>query len=241
MAKAKPQAKAIPTSKAKKAYNERIRDLGRMYQRIVDLGRMYGLLDELAARTHSLRPRLLSEFSATGVYFFYECGEHRLQGSNRIVRVGKSTVLCSRLRDHKIKSASVFRKLVRLALEEENKNKNPPKKLSKKQLDESVTETLGNMWVLCLPIEGKTLRDSIEHDAIALLSNYIERNAIALLSNYNKNKSKLQIDPPSQSWLGLSSPEEKVQISGLWNEIYVGHEEYDSNFLDELKKLIRSL
>ena len=220
MALSKAQLKA--KAKTQKIYNERIRDLPRMYK----------LLDELATRTHApQQPWLLSEFSPAGVYFFYECGEHRSRGStsNRVVRVGKSTILCSRLLQHKRgnKSNSVFRKLVGHALEEENKNENPPKKLSKKQLDESVTETLGNMWVLCLPIENEAK------------CGYIERNAIALLSNYNKNKSKLQIDPPSQSWLGLSAPEEKVQISGLWNEVYVGHEEYDSNFLDELKKLIR--
>ena len=66
--------------------------------RIDDVKRLYELLDELAARTHSLQPGLLSELKrgllseslAGGVYFFYEDGEHRLQSGDgdRIVWVG---------------------------------------------------------------------------------------------------------------------------------------------------------
>ena len=200
-------------------------------ERIGELGRMYKLLDELATRTHApQQPRLLSELQSGslnfgGVYFFYEDGEHRLQSGDgdRIVHVEQSGDLHERFYKHKLgnKVGSVFCELVGLALHAKNKK-------SKRPLNKRVAETLGNMWFLCLPIKDETSRI------------FIKRNAIALLSNYSKNKSKPQIDPPSQSWLGLSAPEEKVQISGLWNRIYVGHKEHDSNFLDKLKKLIRS-
>ena len=217
-------------------YNNRIRDLLRMYK----------LLDELATRTHSpQQPCLLSELQSGGlksggVYFFYEDGEHQSDSGagDRIVHVGQSTTLRSRLLQHKHgnKDNSIFRKLVGHALEEENKNKKPPKKLPQKQFNERVTETLGNMWVLCLPIEDKALHDSIKRNAIALLSNY-NKQPIALLRNHHKHP----IDLPSKNWLGHHCGKEEVRESGLWNQDYVGHEEYDSDFLDTLKKLIRCL
>ena len=189
--------------------------------RISDINRLYELLDELARKF--LQRFLSSCFehdmpSSGGVYFFYEKNERR-SGSGtsrlRVVRVGQTTNLWQRLSHHKggNKDSSVFRKLVGFALEE--------KEESKKPLNERVTETLGQMQVSCLPIEDETLHDSIEHNAIALLSNY----------------HKQPIDPPSEGWLGHHCARPKVQESGLWNQRHVD-ETYDPAFLDTLERLI---
>ena len=213
---------------AKQIHAEYIRGLGQMRKRIKGLGRMYELLDELATRTHSpQRPWLLSELQSSGlkfggVYFFYEDSEHRSDSGagDRIVHVGQSANLYRRLLQHKRgdKANSIFCKLVGLALSAKNgKDKRP--------LNKRVTETLGNMWVLCLPIEEKALRG------------WIERNAIALLSNCYKQQS---IDSPSKGWLGHHCEQETVPSSGLWNQQYVDGT-HDPAFLDTLNDLILGL
>ena len=102
--------------------------------------------------------------------------------------------------------------------------------IGKSQVEQSVAETLGNMWVLCLPIKGKALHDSIKYNAIALLSNYYK--------HYKHYKQT--IDPPSKSWLGRHCTQPKVQESGLWNQHHVDGT-YDPAFLDTLEGLILNL
>jgi hypothetical protein len=65
---------------------------------------------------------------------------------------------------------------------------------------------------------------------------YIEHNAIALLSNYNKTP----LDPPSNHWLGLHCNRERVRASGLWNSNHV-EEEYDPAFLDRFESLVAQM
>ena len=214
--------------------------------RLNDIKKLYRLLGELACK-HP--PRLLSKCSgydkwpSQGVYFFYECGEYRSGSGDgyRIVRVGthalktgSKKILWKRLYDHKSgnKTSSSFRKLVGYALEKKKKDKKP--------LKQRVTETLGNMWVLCLRIEDEAGPNS--------LRGYIERNAIALLSNYCECPTGCQcpiayhfaIDLPSKSWLGYHCVRKKVRRSGLWNQKHVD-DIYDSRFLDTLEDLIINL
>ena len=213
--------------------------------RIADIKELYRLLDVLM-RTQ--QRRLLSKCSRSnvplrGVYFFYECGECRSDSGNgyRIVRVGthalrtgSKTTLWSRLSHHKGNKsgggnhrASIFRLLAGTALLNSKpqicpswgrKTKNRPCELPTEQL---VTKTLGNMWVLCLPIKDKALRG------------FIESNAIALLSNYNK----IAVDCPSWGWLGYHCARPKVRKSGLWNQHHVNHK-HKPGFLNTLEKLI---
>ena len=228
--------------------------------RIDNINRLYELLDVLM-RTHPRR-RLsecsgYDEWPLRGVYFFYENGECR-SGSNddRIVRVGTHALtpgskktLWGRLSEHRGNesgggdhSISVFRLLVGTALLTKNDRQcigwdiNGPRSsgtlIDKSQVEQCVTKTLGNMQILCLPIEDEAGPNS--------LRGLIERNSIALLSNYSKNKPKLQIDPPSNKWLGHKCTRLKVQESGLWNQHYVGRP-YDQKFLDTLDKLVTDL
>ena len=208
--------------------------------RISDIKRLYELLDELATRT--LPPRLLSEFSAGGVYFFYEDGERRSDSGTgyRVVRVGSTGNFRNRLGDHECRNkvSSVFRLLVGTALLAKNNRqcndwepKVPPSTgipIDESQVEQCVTETLGQMRVLCLPIEDGPNQSS--------LLKCIEENSIALLSNYNK----IAIDPPSDDWLGLCCTQHpKVPGSGLWNRRHV-IDDHKPEFLDTLEKLIRS-
>jgi hypothetical protein len=61
----------------------------------------------------------------------------------------------------------------------------------------------------------------------------IERNAIALLSNYHR----APLDPASPIWLGQFSDRPLVSESGLWNQ---RHTEYthDAAFLDSFERMI---
>ena len=191
-----------------------------------------------------------------GVYFFYECGEYRSgSGTSRLrvvrvgthaLRTGSKTTLWNRLSHHKGRAksgggnhrGSIFRLLVGTALLAKNQRQcidwdinGPPSRgtlIDKSQVEQWVTETLGNMWVLCLPIEDQAGPSS--------LRGLVERNAIALLSNYHKQP----IDMSSKSWLGRLCTRPKVQESGLWNQRHVD-ETYNSAFLDTLEDLIINL
>lgn len=65
------------------------------------------------------------------------------------------------------------------------------------------------------------------------LRNMIERNAIALLSNYERTTC----DPASSEWLGQHSNRPLVRSSGMWNQRHVT-EVHESAFLDIFEKLV---
>ncbi len=67
----------------------------------------------------------------------------------------------------------------------------------------------------------------------ASLRGYIEHNAIALLSNYGHQDRP--IDPPSPGWLGRWASSEYVRHCGLWNVNHVA-EDYDPRLLDVLEQ-----
>ncbi len=95
-------------------------------------------------------------------------------------------------------------------------------------IEKVVSETLGAMELLWIPIEDAPGPGS--------LRGYIKRNAIALLSNYRGNA----IDPQSSDWLGRFSNREKVQQSGLWNSNHVD-EDYEPMFLKALDRLVGAM
>lgn len=156
---------------------------------------------------------------------------------------GSRTRLWNRLSQHKGATrsgggnhrGSVFRLMVGTALMERDGHDFPtwgqgssaPKhiRVTEQSLEKLVSKTIGDMPVLWLAIEDTAGPGS--------LRGYIEHNAIALLSNYNKQA----IDPPSGTWLGELCTREKVRKSGLWNQNHVD-EDYDPAFLDVLERLV---
>lgn len=190
-----------------------------------------------------------------GVYFFQEVGEHKSQsgGGARIVRVGthalkfgaKST-LWGRLSQHKGSSksgggnhrGSIFRLLIGTALMARDQRQcdswgdgsSAPKDIRADELpmERLVSDVMGRMQVLCLPLEDQAGADS--------LRGVIERNTIALLSNANK----VAIDAPSVNWLGHHCSRERVRRSGMWNQNHVD-ETYKPSFLNTLESVITNL
>lgn len=223
--------------------------------RLADLRRFYDLLARLESNLGEMRN--LAKCSARsgwperGVYFFCEHGETR-SGSGagfRVVRVGthaitkgSKTKLWGRLAQHKGTAdlggnnrGSVFRLLVGAALSAKDSNLSIPTwgkgrysqaiRETEHLLETAVSRYIGSMPLLWLSIQDAPSPDSRRK--------YIERNSIALLSQASLEQG-LRIDPPSDSWLGLSCPHADVRRSGLWNCDHV-NETYAPEFLDELE------
>jgi hypothetical protein len=72
-------------------------------------------------------------------------------------------------------------------------------------LEQLASGVIGDLRVIVLPVDELIDRGFIEHNAIALLSNF----------------ARVPIDPASSSWLGRRSRREHVRGSGLWNEHHV--------------------
>jgi len=188
-----------------------------------------------------------------GVYFFFEPGETRaaLPNSARVVRVGthalkagSRTTIWKRLSQHRGTAnpyggnhrGSIFRLLVGQALMHRNPSlefpswgngSNAPRdtRQSENPLERKVSDFLGDMTLVILPISDEAGPDS--------LRGLIERNSIALLSGYGGDVC----DHPSKGWLGSYSGREKVRQSGLWNNNHVD-ENYDPAFLDVMETLV---
>lgn len=216
----------------------------------------YKLLDKLESHIGGARKlgdcsgRM--DWPRRGVYFFREPGENRSHTGTgpRIARVGthaltatSRTSLWTRLYGHRGSAktgggnhrGSVFREFVGEALIARDqldvptwgsKPANQQKRQAEHALECTVSQIIGEMSFLWLPIEDAPSREG--------LRGAIEKNAIALLSNYQKEN----LDPPSAGWLGHHSKSEKVTKSGLWNRDYVDEERYNTQFLITLEHLI---
>lgn len=217
--------------------------------RLEDVKRFYEILGKLERRLGGRR--ILAECSkysgwpTRGVYFFMEDGEKRSESGEgfRVVRIGISRAFWHRLNRHKSKSSS-FRTDIGSALINKheinysyytkwwNRNKSSTSSTIKndpaiKKLETGVTKTIGEMPFLCLKVDNEELRDDIESNAIALLSNFWRKT----------------VDSPSDTWLGHHCTDkhgkikDKVKESGLWNSEYV-RDNYNPNFLDKLEELV---
>jgi len=186
------------------------------------------------------------EIPKNGIYILFEKGES-VNGLKRIVRVGTHTgdnQLQSRLKQHFVKEnkdRSIFRKNIGRALlnadndsfleqweldltSRANKEKNSGKvdfeKL--KRVEKRVTEYIQNNFSFAVfEILEKEQRLKIESRIISTVSN-------------------CTICKPSKSWLGLSSPKQKITDSGLWlvNELW--KQSLTESELAEVKKIAES-
>ena len=217
------------------------------------------LLAELAASEHG--PRRLASCTGRdgwprhGVYFFFEDGQTRADGSGRVVRVGThalrptdKTTLWGRLRQHRGRTggrnpgggnhrASVFRRHVGTAL---IRREHLPAGLldswassrpdaewarAEDQLEQEVSFQIGAMPFLWLAVPTRPDGSSSR--------SYIERNSIALLSCATGSP-----DTPAPGWLGHHASSQNFRRSGLWNSNHVD-EPYQPQFLDLLASLTR--
>jgi hypothetical protein len=162
------------------------------------------------------------EIPSDGVYVLFERGE-KAHGVDRIVRIGTHTgnnQLRSRLFQHFLKEnkdRSIFRKNIGRALLNRDKDgfleqweldlteKKAKEKfadgidfMKQKEVEKRVTEYIQkNFSFIALGIKDKAKRLEFESKIISTVSLCDECR-------------------PSQNWLGLFSPKEKVRESGLW-------------------------
>jgi hypothetical protein len=222
-----------------------------------DVDRFYGIIATLREKCRGFRClkecTRRSGWPGRGVYFFFEDHEFREDASaRRIVRVGthavsanSRTTLWNRLHTHKgtlggggNHRGSIFRKRVGEALLQVRGyspeigaswgiGNSAPRgtRLAELPLERDVSTLIGLMPFLWLEVN--------DTPGTASDRTYLERNCIALLSNFGKEP----IDKPSESWLGLHSPQETIRKSGLWNTNHVD-DGYTPTFLDVLKKYV---
>ena len=189
-----------------------------------EIDELYDDLTEMARPSVPVRLGECRPPDVSGAYVFFEPGELRQNGRPRVVRVGESANLRSRLvgchlrgshrndskDDQRRLLASVFRKHVGFALMERDGvscqtwgARDVPSSTDalrkEAALEERVTGVLSAMSVQWLVV-GRVERKACEREMIGLLSN-----------------RRRPVDPPSEDWLGSSHPRREIRDSGLWN------------------------
>lgn len=235
-----------------------------------DLQTFYALLDRLEVKVGGKRCLAdchgRMDWSARGVYFFFEPGELRSDSGtgHRVVRVGThalkagaQTSLWNRLSQHRGAQktgrgnhrGSIFRLIIGTAIKYRNGVQDPTSWGIGSDLG-SAAKKLGVERAAVRESEATLEKEVSDHirnmpflwididDAPGPDSHRgnIERNSIALLSNYHREL----LDPPSLSWLGNLSDRERVRTSGLWNSNHVD-EVYELGFLSDLERSIVGL
>ena len=185
-----------------------------------------------------------NEIPKNGIYILFEKGE-KFNGLKRIVRIGTQTgdnQLQSRLKQHFVKEnkdRSIFRKNIgRALLNAQNDNF-----LKHWELD-LTTRVNKEKYSEQIDFEKQ---QSIEKK----VSEYIHNNFSFVVFEVLEKEQRLRIESriistvsnctnckPSENWLGLSSPKQKIKDSGLWlvNELW--KQSLSENELTELKRII---
>ena len=179
-----------------------------------------------------------------GIYILFEKNEGG-HGQERIVRIGTHTgnnQLRSRLKQHflnKNKDRSIFRKNIGRAL----LNQRCDQFLSSWELDLTTRKAKEKHSAHI----DKNYQQSIEIE----VSEYIQSNFTFSVFEVESKQERLQIESaiiatvslcdecrPSRTWLGNSSPKQKIVESGLWqvNELY--KEPFNEDGIEKLARLI---
>ena len=179
------------------------------------------------------------EIPKNGIYILFEKGE-LAHSINRIVRIGTHTRknnLMSRLKEHFVnenKDKSIFRKNIGRALlnkdkdpfiEQWNKKALPPDSvdfIKQKEIEKRVTKYIrSNISFVVFQIDDKDKNLELESKIISTVSLCIECK-------------------PSQNWLGLFSPVEKIRKSGLWLVNKLWKTPLSEDDLIELKNILEN-
>ena len=184
-----------------------------------------------------------NDIPLNGIYILFEKGEKGHDG-DRIVRVGTHTgvdQLRSRLKQHFInenKDRSIFRKNIGRAI----LSKGNDKFLERWELDLTTKDSKERFSHLVdFDKQGEVEKD---------VSRFIQNNFSFIILEINNKEKRLELESKiistislckdckaSKSWLGLSSPKEKIRESSLWlvNELY--KEGLSEEDMEELEKL----
>lgn len=179
-----------------------------------------------------------------GIYILFEKGEIA-HSTNRIVRIGTHTgndQLRSRLIQHFVKEnkdRSIFRKNIGRALL--NKDNDPF--LNEWEIDLTPSDIK--------ELKSKSIDKEKQKEIERRVTTYIQENFSFAVFQVDDKDKRLEFESkiistvslcteckPSQNWLGLSSPKEKIQESGLWlvNELW--KTPLTEKDLDEIKKFL---
>jgi len=205
-------------------------------------------------KKHSL-PRWFNEqgIPKNGIYILFEKGE-LAHSINRIVRIGTHTgnnKLRSRLKEHlnENKDRSIFRKNIGRALL--NKDNDPfIEQWNKKNLAKKIKKALdfnSDEFIKQEKIEKRI--NEIEKR----VTEYIQENISFVTFQIDDKKKRLELESkiistvslcdeckPSQNWLGLSSPEEKIRKNGLWLVNILRKSPLSEKDLKELKNTLEN-
>ncbi len=250
---ARPPEGRLPVPQAEPAERDRVAGAGG--DRGSDAGEFYRILEQLAARLGG--PRRLRDCGGSsgcplqGIYFFFEDGENRADGSRRVARVGthaltptSKATLWGRLRQHRGQlagrnpgggnhRASVFRRHVGAAL---IRRDGLPEDLLASWLDrhrpprehanqEASIEREVSRHIGAMPFLWLSVPGRADRG-------YLESNSIALLSCLTGGP-----ELPSASWLGRYAGRAEIRGSGLWNVHHVTGL-YEPRFLQRLAQLV---
>lgn len=163
-----------------------------------------------------------------GIYVLFETGEEA-HGGGRIVRVGTHTgdnQLPSRLMQHFVnenKDRSIFRKNIGRAL----LNKAADPFLAEWELDRTSRAArerhgIERETVKRQAVEGEVTKYLQVHFRFVVFRVDDKSDRLTLERRIIGTTSRCDECQPSDRWLGLSSPKEKIRQSGLWlvNELY---------------------
>jgi len=184
------------------------------------------------------------EIPKNGIYILFEKGE-KAHEADRIVRIGTHTgnnQLLSRLKQHFInenKDRSIFRKNIGRAI----LNKRKDNYLEKWELDLTTKQAKDKFNSLI----DKEKQKEIERD----VSKYIQNNFSFIVFPIEDKEKRLEIESkiistislckeckPSDNWLGLFSPKNKIQENGLWLVNELNKQEVSDKELEELNFII---
>ncbi|MBE7671626.1 hypothetical protein F7647_11220 [Tenacibaculum piscium] len=202
---------------------------------------IHGIFNELKEYSFPFNEK---EIPKNGIYILFEKGE-KFSDFKRIVRVGTHTgnnQLQSRLKQHFVK---------------ENKDRSIFRKNIGRALLNSENDSFLKQWELDLTTRENKEKYSKQIDFVKQqsiekkVSEYIQNNFSFTVFEVLEKEQRLRIESriistvsnctnckPSENWLGLFSPKQKIKDSGLWlvNELW--KQSLSENELTELKKMI---
>ncbi len=207
-----------------------------------------------AMKKHSL-PQWFNEqgIPENGIYILFEKGEPA-HSTDRIVRIGTHTgknKLRSRLKEHlnENKDRSIFRKNIgRALLNKDNDtfieqwNKNNLTKKNEKALDSNSVEFIKQEEIekIIKKIEKRVTKYIIDNISFVAFQIDDKKKRLELESKIISTVSCCDECKPSPSWLGLSSPKEKIRKSGLWLENELWKNPLSESDLKELKNILEN-
>lgn len=194
-------------------------------------------------KNHSF-PFNKDEIPKNGIYILFENGEFG-HSSNRIVRIGTHTgnnQLRSRLNQHFMnenKDRSIFRKNIGRALlysDEDPFLKQWNLDLTTKKAKELYSDSVD--FVKQEETEKRVTKYIQDNFSFVVFQLEDKEERLYLESKIISTVSRCEECKPSQQWLGLKSPKEKIRKSGLWQVNELWKEPLSKEDMNKIEKIV---